>query len=244
MKLTANTILITGGSSGLGLEMSRRFLEAGNKVIICSRDAAKLENARHRYPALVTFTCDISRTEDCLQLAAYLKTSHPDLNVLINNAAVVNRGAFTGEATSLIKAETEIQTNFLAPVRLSQLLYPLLATRRSSAIINITTGLIYAPKTAYPFYNATKAALHAFTQTIRMQTGIKQPDIIEVMFPVVDTPWHAGQTPSMAITPDRAVAEMMIGLAKGKKEIRVGKVKLLYLIWRLSPALATRIMNR
>lgn len=245
MKLTKNKMLITGGSSGLGLEMAHRFIEKGNTVIICSRSEKKLAEARKLAPSVITCTADVSDEASCRQLAAWIKSEHPDLNVLINNAAIVHRTDFLTEKDILAQSELEMQTNFLGPVRLISHLYPVLAANPDPAIINITTGLIYAPKADYPFYNATKAALHSFTQTLRLKYKEQAPELIEVMFPVVDTPWHAaGELPRIAISPEKAIEGMMHGLQSGKPEIRVAGVKMLYALSRLMPGLAMKFINK
>lgn len=243
MKLSGNTILITGGSSGIGLEMSKRFIQNNNKVIICGRSQEKLNAAKEQLPKLEIVPCDLSNKKQCRALADWVMEKHPDLNVLINNAAVVNKVNFLGTDDILEMAEQETETNFLAPIRLIHFLYPQLQKNTHSHIINITTGLVYTPRVAYPFYNATKAALHSFTQMFREQSKNTGVSVVEVMFPAVKTPWHKGNPPKIAIATDRAVEEMLTGLEKGIPEIRVGRTKLLYSISRIAPKFAFNKVN-
>mgnify|MGYP003580725297 CR=1 FL=1 len=243
MKFRGRKILITGGSSGIGLEMSKRFIEKGNTVIVCSRSVEKLKAAQSCVSGIITYQCDISDEAQCRQLAGWIKEEHPGLSILINNAAIVNKTDFPGDETIMKKCAEEFSTNFLAPVRLIKLLYPVLEQHKEPVIINITTGLVYTPRTAYPFYNSTKAALHSFTQVLRHQLKNTSFKVTEVLFPVVDTPWHQGNTPRMAITPEKAVNEMIQLLEKGQQEIKVGAVKLLYFISRLAPGLAFKKIN-
>ena len=243
MKAT-NTILITGGGSGIGLQLARALDARGHTVLICGRSEAKLREAARQLPQVATFVCDVSIEKDCLRLYDWVQQNYPECNWLINNAAIAHRGDFLQEAASLHHAKTEFQTNMLAPIRLSYLFLPHLLRQQNSRIINISTGLVYAPLRSYPFYNATKAALHSFTQVLRMQLKNKPVHICEALLPVVDTPWHKGRQPDSAISPEEAVKEMLEKIQKNKAEIRVGKVKLLYLLARLSPALASRIINR
>jgi uncharacterized oxidoreductase len=243
MKLSNNTILITGGSSGLGLEMSRRFLERSNKVIICGRSEEKLKEAHRQYPNLIPIQCDLSDEKQCIDLAEKLKKEHPDLNVLVNNAAIVHKTKFTENETILEAMEAEFQTNFMAPVRLIKYLYPILLTNSRPHIINITTGLIYTPRANYPFYNATKAALHSFTQVLRIQQEEDPVGITEVMFPAVDTPWHNGKPPKIAISAEKAVDEMLNGLKQNKEEIRVAAANLIYRVSRIAPGFALKKVN-
>lgn len=244
MATTANnTILITGGSSGLGLEMSKRFIEQGNTVIACSRSAVKLEEAQKQVPGLIAYPCDITKPKDCERLAQWLNEKHPETNILVNNAAIVHKTGFITDDEIVEKAEHEVSTNLIAPIRLTKLLLPLLLVNNNTQIINITSGLVYVPRADYPLYNATKTALHSFTQVLRHQLKDVPIKITEVFFPAVDTPWHQGNPPKIAISPEKAVAEMFIGLEKNKEEIRVGGVKLLYRLSRLAPKFAFKKLN-
>jgi uncharacterized oxidoreductase len=244
MKLENNTVLVTGGSSGIGLELSKSLVQKGNKVIICGKSVEKLNAARNAEPRLITYQCNLSDSQQCNDLALKIKQNHPELNILINNAAIVNRIDFINEDTAMELAENEYQTNLIAPIRLIKLLYKTLSANDSSAIINITTGLIYAPRVIYSFYNSSKSALHSFTQTLRIRLKNEKTKVFEVMFPAVDTPWHQGNPPKIAIGVEKAVAGMLIGLEKDKPEIRVGGAKILYLISRIAPGFALKKVNQ
>jgi len=243
MKIKNNTVLITGGSSGIGLEFAKVLIEKGNKVIICGKSNEKLLAAKKMIPELITYQCDLSNSQECTDFAKRIIENHPDLNILINNAAIVNKIDFITEKKAIELAENEYQTNLIAPIRLIKLLYSTISTKESSAIINITTGLIYAPRFIYPFYNSSKSALHSFTQTLRIRLKDENTKVIEVMFPAVDTTWHRGTPPKIAISTDKAVSEMINGLEKGKSEIRVGGAKILYLMSRLAPSFALKKVN-
>lgn len=244
MKIQNNTILITGGGSGIGLEMVKQFVALENKILICGRSEEKLIKAQKQYPQLEYLVCDLAISGQREKLVQWVTEKHPDCNVLINNAALAHTSDFCFDGDILDQAEEEVQTNFLAPVALSKMLYPILSGNSDPAIVNITTGLVYTPKTSYTFYNATKSALHSFTQVLREQSRKKDLSVIEVLMPVVDTPWHKDKAPKSAISPEAAVLEMIRSLKKGKSEIRISKVKLLYVISRISPSLAMRIINR
>ncbi|NGP89378.1 SDR family oxidoreductase [Fodinibius halophilus] len=243
MVLENNTILITGGSSGIGLELAKRLLKRNNKVLICGRTLERLQRAKQQLPDLHYLQCDISNPSDCERLRTWVREEHADCNILINNAATVHVENFHQDDDILEKADTEIQTNLMAPIRLSKLFAPILSTNENPAIINITTGLVYVPRTIYPFYNATKSALHSFTQVLRSQSEHLPINIIEVQFPAVDTPWHKGTPPDIAISPEEAVKKMMTGIATGAEEVKVGKVKLLYFLSRIAPQFAFRKLN-
>lgn len=244
MQLSDVTILITGGSSGIGLEMTRQLLKKNNRVIICGSSREKLEHAQNELPEIETYQCDLSQESECIALADWVRHHHSDLQVLVNNAATVHIEPFFTAIDVSQKAMQEMQVNFMAPVRLISELHPVISKNKHPAVINISTGLVYAPKVDYPFYNATKAALHSFTQVLRHQAKPRQLKVVEVLFPAVDTPWHKGQPPAIAISPEKAVGDMMKELEKGREEIKVGKVKLLYFLSRLAPALAFRVINK
>jgi uncharacterized oxidoreductase len=241
MKLQNQTILITGGSSGIGLALAKQLCPK-NKVIVCGRSKEKLENVKKLLPEVDAFQCDISSAAEREKLFVFLKANHSSLSVLINNAAIVHKTNFLLDDQMISKTEAEIATNLVAPIALSKMF--LSSAPVSSAIINITSGLVYAPRALYPIYNATKAALHSFTQVLRYQLKDTDMKIIEIMMPVVDTPWHNGAAPKIAISPETAVSEMIMQIERGNKEIKVGKVKILGMVARFFPSVAFKLINR
>lgn len=244
MVLENNIVLITGGSSGIGLELARQLVERKNKVIICGRSEDKLSKAAQCIPGLITFQCDLSEENECIKLAEWIKQKFPKCNILINNAAIVHNSNFYDDELTIDEIQKEININLVAPIKLCKFFIPIIEQNPNPKIVNITTGLVYAPRATYPIYNATKAGLHAFTQVLRIQIKHFKVGIIEVLFPAVDTPWHKGNVPKIAILPQDAVKEMLRKLEKGQIEIKVGKVNLLYWLSRLAPKVALRMMNR
>ena len=242
--LTNNTILITGGSSGVGLELAKKLIEKSNTVLICGRSKEKLEKAKRLIPEVQIFRCDISSEKECIRLHEWVLNNHPDCNILINNAAIVHKTEFLNDDQVIEKAHEEFQTNILAPIRLSKLFLPLLLKNQHAQLINISTGLVYAPRAVYPFYNAAKAALHSFTQTLRLQLRNVPIKVVEILLPVVDTPWHNGNPPKIAISAEKAVEEVLRKLEKANNlEIRIGGVKILYWLSRIAPGFALRKIN-
>ncbi|MCR6642350.1 MAG: SDR family NAD(P)-dependent oxidoreductase [Sporocytophaga sp.] len=238
-------VLITGGSSGVGLQLAKELTHRGCKVLICGRTLEKLQQVQKEIPGIDIFQCDLSKIKDCNDLCNHVIANYPGLNILINNAAIVNKIDFRTDESALPKAVEEFNINIMAPIRLTKALLPVVERNMRPQIINISTGLIYAPREIYPYYNATKAALHSFTQVLRMQLRKSSPvKITEVLLPVVDTPWHQGNPPKMAIPVNKAVSEMLLKLGKGQTEIRVGKVELLYWLSRIAPQFAIRMLNR
>jgi uncharacterized oxidoreductase len=186
MNLAANTILITGGAVGIGFALARQLAERGNRVIICGRSEEALRKAQADVPSLITRICDLTDTESRKALVDWLVTAHPELNVVINNAGVQYRRMFT-DAYALANLEQEVATNFTAPVSLIGELLPLLERQPKATIINVSSGLAFAPLAAVPVYSATKAAMHSFTLSLRHQlkaTGIR---VVEMAPPIVDT---------------------------------------------------------
>jgi uncharacterized oxidoreductase len=187
MKINGNTILVTGGATGIGYGLAEAFYKAGNKVLICGRRQDKLKEAANKLPGLKTFQCDVTSKEGRESLFNWVKTNHPDINILVNNAGVSGLIDFKKGVPEVFKSEDEIETNIKAPVLLSGYFIPLLAGKKGAAIVNISSGLAFMPLADSPLYGATKAALHSFSLALRHQlkdTGIK---VFELMPPICDT---------------------------------------------------------
>jgi uncharacterized oxidoreductase len=186
MQLNGNTILITGGASGIGLAFAKRFLQAGNTVIVCGRREDKLREAREQHPALVTRTCDLATATEREALIAWATKEHPALNVLVNNAGIQRRLRLSDQEDWNATRE-ELAINLDAPIHLTRLVIPHLMTRRPAAILNVSSGLAFAPLARTPVYSATKAALHSFTLSTRHQLKDSGVEVIEIVPPAVDT---------------------------------------------------------
>ncbi|WP_323757760.1 SDR family oxidoreductase [Roseivirga sp.] len=243
MRLKNNTVLITGGSSGVGLELAQRLIQLNNKVLICGSSLQKLERAKAQMPSIDYLACDLSQEEGPSQLFDWVKEKHAACNILVNNAAITHTLDFHATANILEVAKKEIQVNLMAPIALTKLFTPLIEQNPNPAVINITSGLVYSPRAAYPFYSATKAALHSFTQVLRIQSSKRSLEVIEILLPVVNTPWHKGNPPKIAIPVEKAVEGMLEGLRKGQTEIKVAGVKILYALSRVAPSFALKKIN-
>jgi uncharacterized oxidoreductase len=221
MKLSSNKILITGGSSGIGYALAERFSKAGSEVIICGRDEAKLTAVKKKFPKIVTFQSDLSVESERISLYKNVIKDFPDLNVLVNNAGIQQRVNFEkGTEWSYIKPEIEI--NLMAQIHLTVLLVPHLKKASEPAIINVTSGLAFAPLANVPVYCSTKAAFHSFTLSLRHQLAKTSVKVIEVIPPSVQTDlggkgWHDSGTPLNEF--GDAVFD---GLKQGKEEIPYG----------------------
>ena len=186
MKLNGNKVLITGGSSGIGLGIAREFLVRGNEVIVTGRNEEKLKKVKTENPGIETIACDISSVEDILSLAENLHNNHPDLNFLINNAGVFEFKNLQKQTNKLEKITEEIDINFSGPIRTTAALIDLLV-RNKGAIMNVSSGLAYVPLMAAPVYCATKAAIHSYTVSLRFQMQEHGVEVIELMPPAVRT---------------------------------------------------------
>ena len=221
MQLSENTILVTGGASGIGLALATRFLERGNEVIICGRHEDKLNEAASRYDRLKTRVCDVALDAERKSLVEWSIKEFPNLNVLVNNAgiqrAVDLKGNEIWEST-----HSEIAINLEAPIELSRLLYPHLSQQKSAAILNVTSGLSFVPLANVPVYCATKAALHSFTLSLRHQLAGGPVEIIEIIPPAVDTDLQAPGLHKFGVNVDEFADAVFIGLTEGKNEIAYG----------------------
>src|SRR5256885_16038777 len=168
MNLTSNTVLVTGGASGIGLALAARFLNAGNRVVICGRRDDALRAARDRYPRLITHTCDLSSAQSRVALTEWAFNEFPELGALVNNAGIQRRVRLA-DREDWNETRTELAINLEAPMHLSRLFIPHLLKRPHAAILNVTSGLSFVPLAAVPIYSATKAALHSFTLSLRHQ---------------------------------------------------------------------------
>jgi uncharacterized oxidoreductase len=187
MNLSNNTILITGGATGIGLALAEQFLSLGNKVLICGRTEENLVKAKEKFPAFTaTRVSDIMIEHERIRLYDWITRYHSDFNILINNAGIQNEIDLS-EDCIIDLIQNEVDTNFVAPVHLSNLFIPHLLKKQYSAIINITSGLAFTPIAAMPIYCATKAAMHSLTLSLRHQLSKTPIKVFELIPPTVDT---------------------------------------------------------
>lgn len=186
MQITGNTILITGGTSGIGLAFAEEFLRSGNKVIICGRRQNRLAQMEEKNQEIVTYVSDVADSKDREALARQVISNYPDVNVLINNAGVQLLTDLT-KPVNLTRVNSEVETNFIAPIHLSSLFAQHFATKKEAAIINISSGLAFVPLSFMPVYCATKAAIHSLTLSLRHQLKNTSIKVFEIAPPAVDT---------------------------------------------------------
>lgn len=241
MKMTGNTILITGGGSGIGLALAKDLIRNHNTVIICGRNPQKLQIAKQEFPELDTFVCDISDPEQRQSLFDSVKTQFPSLNVLINNAGILNVLDLTRLHPVDPRINQEVEINFLAPINMTLTFLPLLMQQPQAAIVNVSSGLTYVPDAGTPIYSASKAALHSFTQSLRYKLQHTAIQVFEVLPPGVNTDLNTDRLDK--ISPTDVAKETLQAMAKGISEIRVGQAKILYFISRLAPNWIHGVLN-
>ncbi len=243
MKLNKRTILITGGTSGTGLELAKQLLERDNTVIVTGRDQAKINALRQMLPEIHAFKSDVSDPADITSLHQSVVTQFPGLDTLINNAGVMrnlNINLNRNLNRELKDITREIEINLSGPIRMIQQFLPHLKTREGALIVNVTSGLAFIPFSASPVYCASKAALHSFTQSLRAQMAGTGVTVIELAPPGVETPLFRAEfaeemkkEKGMHVTV--VVKKALAGIEAGKPEIRPGVANLLKIASRVAP---------
>ncbi|HEV2576793.1 MAG TPA: SDR family oxidoreductase [Acidobacteriaceae bacterium] len=187
MNPTGNTILITGGGSGIGRGLAEAFHKQGNQVIIAGRRQSVLDAATAANPGMKSYILDIEDPTDIESFATRVSDDFPSLNALINNAGVMRTEDFTSDPIDLSAAESTITTNLLGPIRLTAALLPTLKQQQRATIATVSSGLAFLPLTITPTYCATKAAIHSWTQSLRYQLRDTHIEVLEIAPPYVQT---------------------------------------------------------
>lgn len=187
MQTSGNTILITGGGSGIGRALAEAFHRRGNRVIVAGRRASALEDVARANPGIETVVLDVTDPQDIARVAAKIAADYPTLNALVNNAGIMQTEDWRAADVNTGIAEATIATNLLAPIRLTAALLPLLRKQAKSAILNVSSGLAFLPLALTPTYSATKAAIHSFSESLRYQFAGTNVDVVEIVPPYVQT---------------------------------------------------------
>lgn len=187
MNITGNTILITGGGTGIGRGLAEAFHKQGNQVIIAGRRRAALEDVVHANAGMHFLTLDIENPDDFQRFVAEVRATYPALNVLINNAGVMQPEDLKSGVEALAAAEQTIAINLLGPLRLTAALLPGLLAQPRAMVATVTSGLAFVPRANFPSYCATKAAIHSWTQSLRHQLRDTAVEVLEIAPPLVQT---------------------------------------------------------
>ncbi len=243
MDISGNHILITGGATGIGLALATAFLSKGNQVAICGRRQDKLDRVKQSLPQIIIIQADLTTSDGRSTLISQTLAALPNLNVVINSAGIM-QSVRLDETDPIVLEKLlrdEVEIDCLAPILLTIQLLPHLKQQSSAAIVNVTTGLVFAPAATYPFYATAKAGLRAFTQSLQFQLKTSSVKVFEVLPPAVDTALNQSDDPK--ISPQQVAAETLRGIEKGVLEIKVGQSKILALLSRISPGFAYSMIN-
>ena len=248
MKLEQRTVLITGGTSGIGLELARQFLGRGNTVLVTGRDPAKLQAARAALPGVHAFRSDAADPVAIAALHAEVLARFPALDVLVNNAGIM-RNLKLAEGRPLEDVTREIEIGLCGPIRMVQQFLPHLMTRPGALIVNVTSGLAFLPFPAAPVYCAAKAALHAYTLSLRVQLRGTAVTVVELAPPGTETPLFRGEFEremkgQTAMAPEVLVRRALADLEAGTLEIRPGVANVLKIMSRVAPGFMLKQMAK
>lgn len=244
MKITNNTILITGATRGIGLAILRRFYPLNNKIIAVAKSEERLVELKQNFPDIVIFCSDLSNRDSISHLCEFIISKHNDINVIINNAGIqVNFGDNRiDEYDRLEELYAEMQINYGAPIEIIYKLMPLLIKKKSSAVVNVTSALAFVPKKSAPGYCGTKSGLHIFTKALRYQYENTPVKIFELIPSIIDTDMTRGRGKNK-VSPEDLADKFIKGFENDKFEINIGKASMLRNLQRLSPSMADNILK-
>ena len=240
------TILITGGNSGIGKELARAFLKLGKQVIITGRNEEKLKQVASENPKLSYEVMDVSNFDSVSACFKRVERSHPELDTVINNAGIQKLINFEKENITKADLDDEIDINLKGLIYVSSIFLPLLKKQPQAKLIQISSGLAFVPLTKAPIYSATKSAVHSFTVSLRHQLINTNVKVVEIIPPMVKIELHRNQTrqPHRAMELTNFIAETMKSINSEKLEIPIGVAKVLRTGSRFAPKLFFKIINK
>ena len=212
MRTSGKTVLITGGGSGIGLALAERFYKAGNKVIICGRRKEKLQEAKEKMPNLHILVCDVANEADRKRLFETVVNEFPELDVLVNNAGIQQRINLQSLNADWSYYHQEIVANLEASIHLTMLFLPQLLKTNEGTVINVSSNLAVTPAAWVPIYSATKAAMHSFTMSLRLQLTDTNVNIVEVMPTAINTDLGGVGLHTFGVPVDEFADAVFVGL--------------------------------
>ncbi|WP_343315713.1 SDR family NAD(P)-dependent oxidoreductase [Brucella sp. BE17] len=232
MNLTGNTILVTGGTSGIGRALASQFHQRGNRVIITGRREGLLNEITTEHPGMIGIRLDVEDPENIAALASHIRETFPDLNTLINNAGITKTQDLVSGSADISLSEAIIRTNITGVLHITAALLPVLQSQQAATIITTTSGLAFVPLANYPTYCASKAFLHSWLQSLRTQLRATSVEVLELAPPYVQTELHGPEQASdpHAMPLTEYIAEVMDLIGAGypeNGEILVERVKML-----------------
>lgn len=248
MELKGSTVLITGGTSGIGLEFVKQLSLQKANIIITGRDAVKLEQVKKQFPHVHIFQSDVSNPKDIEQLFLQVTKQFPQLNIIINNAGIMRNMDLQDTRMGLEDITREIETNLSGTIRMVHQFLPHLKTKKSAAIVNISSGLAFVPFSASPVYSATKAAIHSYTQVLRLQLKNTSIKVFELAPPGTETPlmdsFRNELDSSQNMKVDKMVSIAIKGILNDKLEIRPGLSNVLKIMSRVAPNFIVKMLDK
>ena len=241
MKTSGNTVLITGGSAGIGLEIAKLLSAQNNHVIITGRNPERLAQAAAQLSNVTAIVSDVSKQAETDKLVKTLEQDFPQLNLVINNAGRAFAYPLSDKAGAFEKAADEMLTNYLSVINLTEKLLPLLSRHETAGIVNVTSIVAFAPFAGAPTYAASKAALHSYTQSLRVTFPALH--VFELMPPLVNTDFSQEIGGSKGIPPQQVATEFLAALEQDQYEIHVGGTEQIYQLMLSSPQAALAAMN-
>ncbi|BAV06306.1 uncharacterized oxidoreductase [Filimonas lacunae] len=248
MQLKNSTVLITGGSNGIGLEFAKQLMQQGATVIITGRDMAKLQKTRQQFPYLHVIQSNVNNPKDIEEMYEIVTRQFPHLKIIINNAGIMRTVKLMDDSVTIENVTDEIETNFSGTVRMIHQFLPHLMQQQSAAIINITSGLAFIPFTISPLYCGTKAAVHVYSQALRLQLKNSSVKVFEVAPPKTDNPLQTAfveqENDGRTMKVSDLVAASIKGILKDQYEIRPGLANVMKWMSRIAPGFFTKMINR
>jgi len=229
MKTTGNTILITGGGSGIGRALAEAFHKLGNQVIIAARGRKSLDETIAANPGMKSVTLDVSDPKSIQSFAAQVTKDFPTLNVVINNAGIMKPENLLEAPNYLSDAEAIVTTNLLGPIRLTAALLPSLRKQPRATIMTVSSGLAFVPLAMTPTYCATKAAIHSYTQSLRYQLKSTKVEVVELIPPYVQTTLMGDQqAEDPRAMPLKEFIDEVMSILKSQPDVKEVCVKKVY----------------
>lgn len=250
MRLSGNTILITGGTSGIGFELAARLLKLGNVVIVTGRDQRRIEKAQRELPGIHAFQSDVTDPKAIAFFCDAVIAEFPGLNMLFNNAGIMRETNLLGDTArgGLEGISREIETDLIGPIRMVKQFLPHLLRQPAAAIVNVSSGLAFVPLPIAPIYCAAKAGLHSFTLSLRVQLRSTRVKVFELAPPMTQTPLFAkdmrAQDGVRMMAVDEMVRRTIRGLKNDRLEIRPGMSNVLKLMSRLAPTFILKRLSK
>jgi uncharacterized oxidoreductase len=239
MDLKNSTILITGGTSGIGLEFVKQLTEIGVNIIVTAQNPDKLAETKKQFPKIHNFQCDVSNPTDIAQLYNDVIRQHPSLNIIINNAGKMRQIELQDTSIGLDDVTKEIDINLKGTIQITHQFLPHLLTKKSAAIINISSAIAFMSYSIAPIYSASKAGVHSYTKALRLQLSKTNVEVFEVIPPGVKTNlqngWIIPPPEKRMMNVDEMVRHAIKSILKNKKEITPGLARMVKILSRIAP---------